>query len=413
MLAFRLTVFVLVFIALSSCAYTPGGKSFPWEINFSGGTCKDVSPHFLEGVDWYKAKVLDIRIRQGRFSPTYLGLYTDEPYILSIENADDVDHTFQAFDFFRAIAVAGVSADGEDFKEIKCMAGVTISPRTKTALRFVAVRDGTYEFEDNSIVNSLAMIGSGGGFITVEPQRKIIESPAQHTSFFDYKPIMIKTESARENGTDSSGDLVLAPNPEHRELLKNSTKDPEDQPLSATEYPESQQPMDKAPSQSVAISPSTETLPSKEVVASPSQTPITDQGAETPLALEVESRKKIVNEQKVEIKESPASTDTNREIFASPSRAPINNQGLKTPLATAVEERKELVNEQKVEIENATTATETNKDLMQHVVPEAIPRGQQVIKGPPADVYSDPPDGGEIRINSSDAAGDGRKDKFG
>ena len=120
MLAFRPTALMLVLLALSSCAYSPGSGGFPWEINFSGFACKDDSSQILEGVDWNQAKVLDVRIRQGHFSPTYLGLYMAQPYVLNIENADDVEHSFMAFDFFRAVAVAGVSAGGTDFKKIKC-----------------------------------------------------------------------------------------------------------------------------------------------------------------------------------------------------------------------------------------------------------------------------------------------------
>ena len=108
MLAFRPTALMLVLLALSSCAYSPGSEGFPWGINFSGFACKDNSSQVLEGVDWDQAKVLDIRIRQGHFSPTYMGLYMDQPYVLNIKNADDSEHSFRAFDFFRAVAVAGV-----------------------------------------------------------------------------------------------------------------------------------------------------------------------------------------------------------------------------------------------------------------------------------------------------------------
>ena len=120
MLAFRPSALALVLLALSSCAYAPGSKGFPWDINFSGFVCNQNPTQFIEGVDWSQAKTIDLRIRQGHFSPTYFSLYVGQPYLLNIENADDVDHTFMAFDFFRAIAVAGVGTQGADFKEIKC-----------------------------------------------------------------------------------------------------------------------------------------------------------------------------------------------------------------------------------------------------------------------------------------------------
>ena len=118
MLAFRPSALALVLLALSSCAYAPGSKGFPWDINFSGFVCNQNPTQFIEGVDWSQAKTIDLRIRQGHFSPTYFSLYVGQPYLLNIENADDVDHTFMAFDFFRAIAVAGVGTQGLILKKL-------------------------------------------------------------------------------------------------------------------------------------------------------------------------------------------------------------------------------------------------------------------------------------------------------
>jgi hypothetical protein len=362
MLAFRPTALMLVLLALSSCAYSPGSGGFPWEINFSGFACKDDSSQILEGVDWNQAKVLDVRIRQSHFSPTYLGLYMAQPYVLNIENADDVEHSFMAFDFFRAVAVAGVSAGGTDFKKIKCLAGVAIPPRTKTAFRFVAVRDGTYEFEDDSIVNSLAMIGSGGGFITIEPRRRVIERPLKHLELFDYKPFVIGTEEVKADEPDGRSDSVLNPNSSFRELSKDPKNTSLDKPPRTFEVPEPQQPIGRISSQPASIPPLSDTPPSDEILDAPIEKTVAKQESETSKVLENEPENKVFVEKMPVVKEVPLASD---------------------------------------------------KGLTQSVVPEAMLRGYQLFEGPPADVYSDPPDDvKKIPRDSVGPSGDGGEDKL-
>ena len=363
MLAFRPTALALVLLALSSCAYSPGSEGFPWGINFSGAACKDAPKQILEGVDWNQAKILDIRIRQGHFSPTYLGLYMAQPYILNIENADDVNHSFRAFDFFRAVAVAGLSANGADFKETKCIAGVTIPPGTKTALRLVAVRDGTYEFEDDSIVNSLAMIGSGGGFITIEPRRRIIKSPIEHSGLIDYKPFVIETERAIANGFDGSTEPTINPDSLPKKLSKDPKKTSLDKSPSTFKSTESQQPIGQVSSQPINISPLFEAPPTDEIFDAPPKKPQANQASEASVALENEPEE---------------------ESFVE-----------KVPV-----------------VEQIPLASQTDRDLTKPDVPEAMPRSYQLFEGPPADVYSDPPDDVKTRTDSDGADGAGGEDKL-
>ena len=350
MLALRLTALTLGLLVFSSCAYTPGGKGFPWGMNLSAMKCKEDLSRFLVGVDWNQARVLDVRIRQGRFSPTYLGLYMGQSYILRIENADDANHTFRASDFFRAVAVAGVSADGGNFQELKCLAGVTIPPQTKTALRFVPVRDGTYEFDDKSIVNSLAMIGSGGGFITIEPRRRIIESPRKHLNLFDHKPVEIKTERTKLTGPDGDADPILAPDASPSELsddLKNTNLN---QPSNEFESPISQQSTDSRPLQPVAISPL-------------SETPVADQAPEAPVVPRDETEGGNFVEKVLVVEEAPV-----------------------TPA-----------------IVNGSTQPDAS---------ETMPESFQLFQGPPADVYSDPPDGFKAQSGSGGDAGEDKLDSL-
>jgi len=285
MLAFRHTALMLALLVLSACAYTPGGSGFPWAV------CKEDSSQYLQGVDWDQARKLNIRIRQGDFSPTYLGLYMGQPYVLSIENADDGNHSFRAMEFFRAVAVAGVSADGGDFQHVECLEGVTIPPRTKTTLRFVAVRDGTYEFDDNSLMISLAMIGSGGGFITIEPPRTFIESPLKHLNLFDHKPIDVTPNPSNPDGAAGPApglglfDDQETPDAPPSGLFDDQENTTPDQPSSLFDDPAPEQPIDPAPSQpveSVGVPPGSDTPPSEGLFDGSPETPVADQGPVVP-----------------------------------------------------------------------------------------------------------------------------------
>ena len=361
MLDFRPTALVFVMLLLSSCAHTPGGKGFPWGINFSGVACKDSSSQFLEGVDWNQARKLDVRIRQGHFSPTYLGLYMGQPYILIIENADDSDHSFRAFDFFRAVAIAGVSADGGDFQEANCISGVTIPPRTKTALRFVAVRDGTYEFDDDSLVNSLAMIGSGGGFITIESRRRIIESPLKHLNLFDHKSIEKSTKRTKLMGLDGGTDPVTATEDSPKELSDDPKNTTLDQPTSAFDSPALKKPIDPAPPQPVVISPMSEMPPSEGLSDALSDISVVNQAPENPSVPRNEAEENFFVEKVIVDEEAPAT------LAIAPGLTPPN-------------------------------------------APEARPESVQLLEGPPADVYSDPPDGFKARSGSGGGGGEDKLD---
>lgn len=203
MSAFRPIALIGGLIFLSSCAYIPGEDGFTSTLlsGLSRGKCSTEIDKHLQGVDWEKAKKLPLRIRQGDFRPTFMGLYMNTAYEMSIENADDTSHTFRAMEFFRAVAVAGVKdAKDDDFQEVSCLQGVTIPPLTTTKIRFVAVRDGSYEFDDNSLMISLAMVGSSGGFITIEPPRQIIESPLKHLDLFERNPVVARGDEGKAPG---------------------------------------------------------------------------------------------------------------------------------------------------------------------------------------------------------------------
>ena len=396
MLAFRPSALALVLLTLSSCAYAPGGKDFPWNINFSGFVCNENSSQLLEGVDWKQAKVLDLRIRQGHFSPTYLGLYIDQPYLLNIENADDVDHSFMAFDFFRAIAVAGVSAGGADFKEIKCIAGVTIPPKTVTSLRIVAVRDGTYEFDDSSIINSLAMTGSGGGFITIEPRRNVKKSLTEQSVLFNYKSVVLESERIKMNRLDGSNDQVLTLNSSAGEPSNESKTRELELPSKPPESAELKKAIESVARQTKAMS-AMHTKDAKTVELEPPSKP----------SESAESKKPIDSvDRQTKATSATLKAPSFEEVFDEPFDRSVLDQTTEISSDGEVEVDKKNTKDKDPVINNTPIASEYDRGHTK----QGIPRGYQLFEGPPADIYSDPPDSIRIQTDSNGASGDSGDD---
>ena len=392
MLALQPSALALVLLTLSSCAYAPGGKGFPWEFNFSGFVCDEDTSKHMEGVDWRQAKVIDLRIRQGHFFPTHLGLYVGQSYLLNIENADDIDHSFMAFDFFRAIAVAGVSADGAAFKEINCLAGVTIPPQTKTSLRFVAVRDGTYEFDDKSIINSLTMAGGGGGFITIEPPRNIIRGPVEQS---------VLSDLIKKNKFDSKNDQVPNSGSSSRKQSKDSINTYTKQSSEPFDGGDVIKSRDSGPSQTKTKSIPSGVSASEEVFDKPSDKSVPDEkaGASNDLG---ELDKKSTKDKGPEVEDSPTESSVAKEVLDEPSDKSVPDEKAGTSNDLEGELRKNNIQHKGPVVEELPTASENDKGDTD----SDLPGGYQSFEGPPADFYSDPPDSSGEQSESDGARGD-------
>ncbi|MBL6941570.1 MAG: hypothetical protein ISR53_05370, partial [Rhodospirillales bacterium] len=268
MLASRPIALFFALIALSSCAYNPENSVF------TGGRCTTAYGEYLQGVDWKQASKLNLRIRQGDFLPVYMGLLQDRSYVLTIENADDIGHTFRAMEFFQAVAVAGVRVDGGKFEKVSCLKGVSIPAGKTMEIRLIAVRDGSYEFEDNSLMFSLAMVGSAGGFITIEPPRELTLTPLDHLKLFERKPIEAAPEETKPTGLFDDQE---EPAPSPGGLFDDQETPSTGPPSGLFDDPAPEQPIDASPS--VPVEPAPDGEPVESLFQDPSLQPEPDQPA--------------------------------------------------------------------------------------------------------------------------------------
>jgi hypothetical protein len=111
----------------------------------SYGYIKD-QQEIVEAADWGEAETFEIDIRQNEFRPTIIHLLQGEPYIMLVENRDDVSHFLAAEDFFKTIAIRKILTQTEEISGVNLI-GLNLNPGEVKEVHFVPVRDGWYDFE--------------------------------------------------------------------------------------------------------------------------------------------------------------------------------------------------------------------------------------------------------------------------
>lgn len=120
-----------------------------------------------DNVDWSKAEVVQLRIRQDEFDPITIVLNRDTPYVLRIENADNIIRGFRAAELFRNVALAKVEIGDTESVET-CIDNIVVDGNSTGELHFVAVRDGHYKFDAGYGLHPFQPSISGFGYITIQ-----------------------------------------------------------------------------------------------------------------------------------------------------------------------------------------------------------------------------------------------------
>jgi hypothetical protein len=100
----------------------------------------------IEAADWAAAKTLEIRIRQNEFSPTIIRLRQGEPYIMLVENRDDIAHMLVAKEFFKTVAIRKILSQTLEISKVNLI-GLHLSPGEVKEVHFIPARDGWFDFE--------------------------------------------------------------------------------------------------------------------------------------------------------------------------------------------------------------------------------------------------------------------------
>lgn len=155
----------LAVMVLAACA-APSGVS-----DFGVAQCKQISQRAEAKINWARVPEVEIRVRDGEYSPMVTRLQQGRPYVLRIRNRDDSLRIFRAKDFFERNAVIAVGVEGVR-SDHTCINAVSIPARQSAEIRVVAITDGTFEFEDNALLLPFVFSGGASGAIVIDERRE-------------------------------------------------------------------------------------------------------------------------------------------------------------------------------------------------------------------------------------------------
>lgn len=155
----------LAVMVLAACA-APSGVS-----DFGVAQCKQISQRAEAKINWARVPEVEIRVRDGEYSPMVTRLQQGRPYVLRIRNRDDSLRVFRAKDFFERNAVIAVGVEGVR-SDHTCINAVSIPARQSAEIRVVAITDGTFEFEDNALLLPYVFSGGASGVIVIDERRE-------------------------------------------------------------------------------------------------------------------------------------------------------------------------------------------------------------------------------------------------
>ncbi len=138
--------------------------------HLSAQDCASVPQEDLNKVNWTRVPEVNMRVRNGEFQPMFVQLKQGWPYVFRIRNRDDEAHTFNASEFFSAMAVTRITVAGKRWEDT-CVSSITVPPRETAELRLIAAIDGHYEFEDTWLPALGLGAATASGVIVVEERR--------------------------------------------------------------------------------------------------------------------------------------------------------------------------------------------------------------------------------------------------
>lgn len=152
-------------LGLSGCAADTGVATI------GVADCKRISDRAEAKINWARVPEIELTVRDGEYTPMVTHLKQGRPYVLRIRNRDPETRVFRAQRLFESNAVIAVGVEGQRASET-CIASVTIPTRQTAEIRFVAITDGTFEFEDNKILLPFVFSVGPSGVIVIEERRE-------------------------------------------------------------------------------------------------------------------------------------------------------------------------------------------------------------------------------------------------
>lgn len=137
---------------LGACAARDVTYSRSYPLSYQGGL-SDETGDIASAAAWDNAATITITHKDSEFSPMYVGLKKDTPYILKIVNEDDRTLSIRAANFFANSSVASISQTAHYSNDLPAiekplLKSFIVSPKGEREVRVVPMGEGSYEFDN-------------------------------------------------------------------------------------------------------------------------------------------------------------------------------------------------------------------------------------------------------------------------
>ena len=178
-------------------------------IDYAQGCPADAAER-VQAADWARVRTITVRVRRDEFVPMIISFTQDRPYVLRLENVDRVSHVFRAPKFFEAIAMESATVGDRELAE-DCPKRIILEAEETAEIRFVAVRDGHYDFVDSKIPYlpftdsrfPFTYRGEAVGVIAIEPKRVVIIGSPKPVKFDEPAPTAPVEAAPSDNPFDT------------------------------------------------------------------------------------------------------------------------------------------------------------------------------------------------------------------
>jgi len=169
---FRIVAAVACILSLAACESM---EDFSLEDLVSIGAdedqaaCEERTVRLLEGIPFDDARLIDMEVRRGEFTPVIVRMIQNETYILRLRNRDDEPRVFQSPEFFENVAIAAVAIDNTILDTVCPGPAIELQPGQVLEMQVYAAVDGSYDYYDASGLIGQYTTWHAGGIVRIEP----------------------------------------------------------------------------------------------------------------------------------------------------------------------------------------------------------------------------------------------------
>lgn len=173
-----LSIDMFRFLSLAICVFTLTACETMEQISLSdlvgvsadesAAACEERTVRLLDGVRFDNARMIDMEVRRGEFTPVVVRMIQNETYVLRLRNRDDEARVFHAPEFFENVAIAAVAIDNA-FVETVCPGpAIRLEPGQVLEMQLYAAVDGTYDYYDSVGLLGQLTTWHPGGVVRIE-----------------------------------------------------------------------------------------------------------------------------------------------------------------------------------------------------------------------------------------------------